>query len=283
MELSRILERSSRRTTRDRVARPTTPSKQTEVWYRDQLLGFVAELERITLEEMERVKLGDAELTVAQKINYSKMLDRIIERLQRLAVANFSINVASGMVGRANEQNKRTITSSMKEAFNIDVSGMLGSQVVRDTLELAVDENVNLIKSIQTDYINDIGDTIRKAVIEGRRHTDMVAEIRDRGGVSESRARLIARDQTAKINSDLTKERHQSLGIEMYVWGSAGDVRTRDSHKAMIGKVCKYDDPTVYSDDDGKTWKKRTTDMVKLNPGEDYQCRCTSRPFIKIE
>jgi len=37
----------------------------------------------------------------------------------------------------------------------------------------------------------------------------------------------------------------------------------------MEGIVCKWADPTVYSDYGGKTWKKRTKDMPKVHPGEE--------------
>lgn len=282
MDLAQILEANHLTPKRNRLLRPTRLSKRTEVWYRDKLLGFVGELERITLEKLNRVKLGDA-MSTSEKINYSQMLDELIETLQKLAVSNFAVHVASGMVARADDQNKRTILSSLKDAFDINADGLLGSQVIRDTLQLAVDENVNLIQSIKTSYINDIGDTIRQSVIDGRRHTDIVSEIRARGQVSQSRARMIARDQTAKINADLTRERNLSLGITMYVWGTSGDERTREDHLAMKGKICRYDDPTVYYDPESKKWVKRTSNMVKLHPGEDYQCRCTGHPHVLIE
>lgn len=45
--------------------------------------------------------------------------------------------------------------------------------------------------------------------------------------------------------------------------------------------LCKYSDPTVYSDDGGKTWKKRSTIGAFIGkPGEDYQCRCLALPYV---
>lgn len=57
--------------------------------------------------------------------------------------------------------------------------------------------------------------------------------------------------------------------------------RERDSHSALNGMLCKYSDPTVYSDDGGKTWKKRSTIGAFIGkPGEDYQCRCLALPYV---
>ena len=251
----------------------------------------------VVLAEMTRQALNDAvvEITAAEKISRARQLDRIMIRLKEMAYGNFAVNMATGVVGRANEQNKRTIESSLKQAFGIDMRGLMGNSVVKDTLELAVRNNVNLITSIHTDFMSEIGDVIRESVMEGKRHTDMISMIRERGNVSESRARLIARDQTAKINSDLTRERHQSMGISMYFWGGAGDERERTSHRLLNGKLCRYDDPTVYSDDGGKTWKSRRSltaydPATKKNvhafighPGDDIQCRCFQRPHVIID
>jgi len=151
-------------------------------------------------------------------------------------------------------------------------------------METAVVNNVNLITSIKTDFIKEIGDVIRGSVYEGKRHTDMIGLIKERvieGG--EARARLIARDQTAKLNSELTRKRHESIGINLYIWRTGGDERVRTSHALLNRMLCKYDDSTVYSDDDGRTWKDRTEDMVHLHPGEDYQCRCIQIPHVVIE
>jgi len=240
-------------------------------------------MQEASLEKFKRRRIGDAEYTNIERIELETLLGELIEDLQSFVVKDFAINLSAGMVARANQQNKRTIESSVKQALGIDVKHLLSDKVVQETLNLAVVENVNLITSIKTRFINDVGDVVRDSIHAGRRHTDIISLIRDRGNVSQSRARLIARDQTAKINSDLTRERHQSLGITMYEWGGAGDERERESHCAMNGKICRYDDPTVYSGDDGKTWQPRTQDMVKLHPGQDFQCRCFQIPYVKLD
>lgn len=242
-------------------------------------------MKETAIESFSTTTLNDARPEdIDRKIEQSGLLDELIRKLQTMATGSFAVNMAAGVVSRANEQNKSSIVSSLKQAFRIDASNLLNNNVVRKTLELAVVENVNLIESIKTDFINELSDVLRTAITEGKRHTDLIALIRDRGNVSESRARLIARDQTAKINAQLTQERHVSLGIELYIWGGVGDERERDSHRVMNEKLCRYDDPAVYSDDGGKTWKKRKSiGGVEKHPGEDYQCRCVAIPYVLIE
>ena len=65
----------------------------------------------------------------------------------------------------------------------------------------------------------------------------------------------------------------------MYTWVSMIDGVTRDEHRSLNGMVCRWNDDTVYSDDGGRTWRKRTGDMFVGQPGQDYNCRCTAVPF----
>lgn len=97
--------------------------------------------------------------------------------------------------------------------------------------------------------------------------------------IAKNRARLIARDQIASISSKLNQIRVISLGFEIYEWSSSNDGRERESHKLLNGMYCKYIDVTVYIEDKGKTWKKRTAQMCKFHPGQDICCRCIALPI----
>ena len=256
-------------------------------------------MEKVALDALSGHTLADDSkgkvMSRDEEIRRARALEVIIRKLSDMVRGSFAVTIAAGAVARSNEQNKRAIISSLKLHFGISMDGLMGNSVVAKTMELAVRNNVNLITSIKNDFIHEIGDLIRGSIHQGRRHTDMIGMIRDLGDVTESRARLIARDQTAKINSDLTRERHQSLGITLYIWRGADDNRMREAHRLLNRMLCRYDDETVYSDDDGKTWKSRTSlhgfdaklgEMVHAfigHPGDDYQCRCVQIPHVVIE
>lgn len=205
-----------------------------------------------------------------------------VRKIASLKISDLAHRLAAGMLKRANDQNKRQTKAAYKTAFGIDLTGILGDAPVRDDLRTALTDNVNLIKSIHTDFIHDIGNVVFENLSKGGRHENLIKTIQERGKVTESRARLIARDQTAKLNAALTKTRTEALGVDLYEWGGAGDERERKTHSALNGKTCKYSDPTVYSDDGGKTWKKRKSiGGFEGHPGEDYQCRCVALPVVK--
>lgn len=283
MELQQLLERKQgRRKPRRRKMRPPTPSKRAEVWYRDRLSELISSMTQIVTEELERPTLTDA--PDDNPLSITARLARIMQRLASISIGEIASRIAAGLVRRANLQNKEQTQRTYKEAFGIDLTGMLGDGAVREKMEEAVRENVDLITSIQTDFINDIGEKVFGNLREGGRSENLIGIIQERGNVSLSRARFIARDQTAKLNSQLTEARSQALGLDVYEWSGTGDERERDSHFALNGMLCKYSDPTVYSDDGGKTWKNRSSiGAYEGKPGEDYQCRCLSLPYVVWE
>lgn len=252
------------------------------MWYRDRLNEFINSMTQIVIEELDRPTLTDA--PDSPPLSITARLARIMQRLASISISDIASRIASGLVNRANLQNKEQTKRTYKEAFGIDLSGMLGDGAIRGKMEDAVRENVGLIKSIQTDFINDIGEKVFGNLLEGGRSENLISIIRERGDVSLSRAKFIARDQTAKLNSQLTEARSQALGLDVYEWSGTGDERERDSHFVLNNMLCKYSDPTVYSDDGGKTWKKRSSiGAFEGKPGEDYQCRCLSLPYVSWE
>ena len=115
--------------------------------------------------------------------------------------------------------------------------------------------------------------------------------------MSYGRAKLIARDQTKKLNSNLNQARQQSVGITLYIWKTVRDERVvgrpgglypqgnkaHGNHYVMEGLYCRWDDSTVYSEDRGETWKKRQAEMPQTHPGQDIQCRCHAAPVVDID
>lgn len=231
------------------------------------------------IEDLSRIPLNDAADT--PPLSLTARFSAAIQKLAGLKVGDLARRLTLGMLNRANAQNKRQTQAAYKSAFDIDLSGLLGDEPIKGTMQKALADNVALIQSIQTDFINEVGGVVFGNLAKGGRHENLVTLIRERGKVTESRARLIARDQTAKLNSALTQARNEALGVDLYEWGGAGDERERDSHNALNGKVCKYSDPTVYSTDGGKTWKKRPSNAFVGHPGEDYQCRCVALPVVQ--
>lgn len=142
------------------------------------------------------------------------------------------------------------------------------------------EDNYTLITSNAKNYVSKINTLTEQAIVNGMSPAKLKAEIKKATeGLSDKRCKLLARDQMGKLNGQITESQMQELGLELYVWSTSGDDRVRDSHMAMEGLLCRYDDATVCSYDNGKTWEPRPAGAVDLHPGQDIQCRCIGLAF----
>lgn len=134
-------------------------------------------------------------------------------------------------------------------------------------------QNANLIESgITAEYkgwgrrslLNRLSHTVEEAHRQGLRVEVLAHQLQEQFGFSDSRAALIARDQTLKLNGQLNRYKQQSLGIEEYIWMTSRDERVRKSHQKLQGTRQRWDTPPPETG----------------HPGEDYQCRCNAKPVI---
>lgn len=137
-------------------------------------------------------------------------------------------------------------------------------------LEKWVNENVGLIKTIPEETLDRMQEIVYDGFTHGKTTTQMVKEIQRAYGVSRRRAELIARDQTAKLNSQIQQAQQMDAGITEYIWYTCMDARVRDRHRELHGKKFRWDDPPVVDEKSGR----------RCHPGQDYQCRCIARPVF---
>lgn len=109
--------------------------------------------------------------------------------------------------------------------------------------------------------LSDVSDVIERAYAEGLRVEDLSDILKQRYGVSNSRANLIARDQILKLNGDINHHRQTTVGITEYTWSTSRDERVRKSHQALQGTRQQWISPPSVG-----------------HPGQDYQCRCVAIP-----
>jgi SPP1 gp7 family putative phage head morphogenesis protein len=110
---------------------------------------------------------------------------------------------------------------------------------------------------------------VREGIHAGTRVENIKEQIKERFNVSESRARLIARDQVGKLNAQLAEQRQRALGVSRYEWSSSNDERVRPMHKELDHSIQRWDSPPITNEDGDRN-----------HPGEDYQCRCQALPIV---
>jgi SPP1 gp7 family putative phage head morphogenesis protein len=197
-----------------------------------------------------------------------------------------SEQLAQRQEGLLRETAARVSTFNGNERDRI-IKSILGVDVFRSEPWLAselnswVYENASLIESIPQTLLKEVEGITQRGLREGKSSKNLTSEILGRFPVSESRARLIARDQIGKLNSNLTESRQTALGIEEYEWSTSRDERVRESHEVLEGKICRWDDPTVYRDPGSSEWKSKSSiGAFEGQVGQDFQCRCVALPVL---
>lgn len=127
------------------------------------------------------------------------------------------------------------------------------------------DKNIDLMVKAGRDYAASVKEILDDPSSYDLAPRDLAELIQARGEVSQSRAELIARDQTLKLNGQITQTRQENAGISSYIWSTSLDERVRETHAAHEGQTFSWSSPPS---DTGA-------------PGQDFQCRCVGLPVIE--
>lgn len=149
-------------------------------------------------------------------------------------------------------------------------------------LDLFANQNAELIQNMTQNELNRVSGIIQRGLQEGSSLESVTENIENSFGITRRHARLIARDQTTKLNGSLTKLRQQNLGLQTYQWVTAGDERVRKDHRVLDFKICRWDDPTVFLNEETGKWEKRSRiGGTEVHPSQDVNCRC--QPIARYE
>jgi len=191
------------------------------------------------------------------------------------------------------------MNAALQRSLGVDITAVLDDPIVSEALAVGAMNAENLIVTMPTKLMGEVAMAVqanmRGVPLPGGR--SLLDQIDFLGTRSRAWANVIARDQTAKLTDTLNTARQQALGIEEYYWRTMKDVNVVGNpngsypdwnpkhmdHYIMEGVLCRYDDPTVYSTDDGRTWKNRTGAMPKNHPSDDILCRCYREGKIDLD
>lgn len=200
--------------------------------------------------------------------NYAEMVEAALADIAKTFFDRFPQerlrNLALSMGRRTSEFQKadlkRQVASRLGQDIGIDVFAERG---MAERIDAFASANAQLIKSIPSQFFDQVASRTVQSLRTGERAEDIAGEIRDRYGVSQSRARLVARDQVGKLFGEVNRARQQNLGIDSFVWRTSEDERVREEHVALDGQ--KF------------PWSSPPSEGI---PGEPIACRCTAEPVL---
>lgn len=176
--------------------------------------------------------------------------------------------IASQILATEAARHTRVFAEAAKSSLSIDLHSVVREEDLFEYLRDVSSRNANLIKSLKNDTVKDIRRIVFEAKMDGRSFKKVSRELADRFDISVKRARLIAEDQTNKLNADLNRIRQEQAGVDSYLWQHSGDQRVRSRHRAINGRKYK--------------WGESTDAEAGLPPGQPVRCRCTARAVIEF-
>lgn len=134
----------------------------------------------------------------------------------------------------------RMLRSVSVDPKDVPKANRLQGKAMEVTLDAAVAENVALIKSIPTEYIDSVQRDVLLAVQGGWPLGQLSDMLKKCYGITRRRAELIARDQCAKVTGRMNQQRSLAAGFtEADWWHSAGSRYPRKLHMKANGKRFK--------------------------------------------
>ena len=176
---------------------------------------------------------------------------------------------AANMVAGVNRKNVQAWMTQANR-MGLDMRVLLHSPGVGEVTGQRIAENALLIKSLVTGAAEEVASIVQESLVTGSRADDLARRIAKVGEVSEARARTIARTEVSKAGTALTQARAGAIGSRGYIWRTARDGGTRESHRAMEGVFVPWDKPP-------------TIDKMTGHAGEFPNCRCYPEPVVPRE
>lgn len=195
------------------------------------------------------------------------VMDSLIEkwgdRLDRM-----SDEIAAELVKKSKTHyDKRLLNQLKKRGFT---ANFRPTKFMEDHAQIALQENVALIKSIGNEYLDKVRSAVWRSVKNGYDQQSLVSQLKQIDGVTDRRAKNIAKDQTAKLNQAFEMARAEELGITEAIWihSSAGKTYRHDHVKA-----------------NGTKYKIKEGCFISgefIQPAWKVNCRCRARLVIEI-
>ena len=182
------------------------------------------------------------------------------------ALVPWAQQTASTMLEQVNQRDL-SAWNELGTTISTQLRAELRNAPVAAKVDALLAEQVELITSIPTKAAERAQKLATEAFVGGGRVNSIIEEIQRTTQVTESRARLIARDAVQRAATGLTEARSEAIGSTSYVWRTARDSAVRESHREMEGRVVQWDSPP-------------TLDGMTGHAGTFPRCRCYPEPLI---
>lgn len=260
-----------------RTLKPVRVPAAIQAKYHAKLRKLVKQTHKSLLYWLKSVyKKNESTITDSPTSDISKEMKRLIRQWRR-RYGDEARSLAKWLANETRKHTARNLQNQFKEVnkvvggFNLEFGYM--SQRERFVFNAIVESNVNLIKSIGEQYLTQVQGIVLRSIEVGNDLGEMTEQLESQYDITERRAAMIARDQTAKANENLSRVRLKDYGVTQMRWlhTSAGTTY-RESHLEMDGEIYDINEGCYDVDYGGY-----------IHPAELVNCRCVGVPIIPTE
>jgi uncharacterized protein with gpF-like domain len=260
----------------EKVLRPVRASAAITAAYTAKLDRLIAEMNASVQYFLKASYRKQEDRILAEDESPADALRRTMKELAKRWLSRF--DVASVQLGEwfAQSVEKRS-TDQLKKILKdggIAIDFQM-TPAMRDIRDATINQNVSLIRSIGSQYLNEVEGMVQRSVQTGRDMGQLSDDLQKRFGITKRRAAFISRDQNEKATAAFNKVRMLDAGITEAVWLHSGAGREpRKTHKAAGEAKTRFDVAKGWYDPDPKV-------NAFIQPGELINCRCSSRAVVK--
>lgn len=252
-------------------SKPIRPSRRIRKSYEDALLDLIDTLKAQTRLISAMFLDGG---TQSQLMSYLRQ----IQKKAQSDFENAADDVAKGFVDSLSDEHRERYDNTIKLALGVEFASVVDSQEMVEYLNEALASNVQLIETIPQQHYDKVAKAIRDN-FNGDLPQGLPRRLQEIGGITEGRARFIARDQTASLTSDITKKRNESAGFSRYTWRTAQDSRVVGAPGGKWKPSAKHGD---HYDREGKVYTY-SNPPKDGHAGKPINCRCYQEPLIDLD
>lgn len=185
---------------------------------------------------------------IAEKLKVEHLFDKTLYQVNK----DFESNVKNLMVApKFTADDQKRIAAEYTENMQLYIKDFLDDE----------------IKKLRTQIVG-------VNAVHGFRYESMIKTIKDSYGVSQNKARFLARQETNLLVTKFAQTRYEDAGVKKYKWKAVSGSPAhpvRPMHKALDGTIHTWDNPPTVN-------KKGE----KKNPGQDFGCRCRAIPIVEF-
>lgn len=257
---------------------PLQYNASTALKYHASLAKQIKNMQELAIKEITKLyKTPDAKVYFAQDGSIASQARILLNSLEDKFADMFSnaTEYATTMVDASNTDSQISLLSSLKNLTGgMAIDTKIHSADMHETIKASISTNVNLIKSIPSEYADRLKHIVLKSITTGQGLSDILPSIQSSGDITERRAKNIALDQTRKAFNSINHDRMKKVGIAHFEWiHSGGGLHPRQEHIDLNGQIFSMDKLPII---DRKTGERGI-------PGQAINCRCTSRPVLMFD